>query len=363
MSMHGRLVLGAVALLLSGAVVLAQETAKPAAKETATFGALEAMPVETAKVKAAEWLKSVGKTDEASLKAFEAIWSADKTVLDKVTETFVLGNPAAAKLLAEARDPSAPAPMDVPALLKDEKNVFFRANLALAYAKALSNRRVYEEALDTLSLIKPEQVVDPSSFLFHKAVAEHAQLKKTEASKTIDRLLEDCPDAPERYKMVAALMALDMRSWKDEANKDLGWVHRMMGNIERRLDLSRGGPTTQDMQKRVLLTLDEMIKKMEEEQQSQCQGNCQGKGQGQAKGNKPNNTLQPSSPQQDSFGGNGGGPGQAEARRFKETTESWGGMPAKDRAKAALDLAREMPAKHRELIETYLKKLAQSEGK
>ena len=38
------------------------------------------------------------------------------------------------------------------------KPAFFRANLALAYAKALSNRKVYEEALETLKLFKPEQV-------------------------------------------------------------------------------------------------------------------------------------------------------------------------------------------------------------
>jgi hypothetical protein len=350
---HGRLAVAAAALLVSGGLLLAEETKK----ETAIFGSLEAVSVETAKAKAAEWLKSTGKDDA---KAFDAIWAADKTVLDKVSETFSLGDTEAAKLLKDARDPNAAAPTEVPALFSDAKKpLFFRANLALAYAKALSNRRVYEEGLDTLSMFKAEDVVEPSSFLFHRAVAEHATLKKMEATKTIGRLLEDCNDAPERYKTLAWLMVDDMKAWKTEKDKDLGWVGRMMNNIERRLDLSRGGPTTQDMQKRVLLSLDEMIKKLEEEQQGQ--GQCQGSGQ--AKGNKPGNNNRPSSPQQDSFGGNNSGPGQVEAKKFKETAENWGSMPAKDRANALLDRAREMPAKHRELVETYIKKLAQGDGK
>jgi hypothetical protein len=356
--MHG--VLAGAALLVGGGLLLAddaKETKKPA-KELAVFGSLDAMSSDAAKAKSAEWLKSVGNTDT---KTFDAIWAADKTLLDKVAETLALGDADAAKLLAEARNAKGAAPTDVPELLTDEKKPeFFRANLGLAYAKALSNRRVYEEALDTLSVFKPEQVVDPSSFLFHKAVAEHATLKKVEATKSIARLLEDCNDAPERYKVLAFKMFDDMRAWKDEKDKDLGWVGRMMNNIERRLDLSRGGPTTQDQQKRVLLTLDEMIKKLEEEQQKQCQGQCQGQGQGQGNG-KPGKNLKASSPQKDSLGGDGGGPGLAEKKQYADKAEKWGDLPPKERAKAALELTDKMSDKHRELIQSYLKKIAQND--
>ena len=143
---------------------------------------------------------------------------------------------------------------------------FYRANLGLAYAKALSNRRIYEEVVDVLDCVKPEQVVDPASFLFHRAVAEHALMKSREANTSIMRLLDDVSDAPERYKMVAALMVFDMMAWKD---KDLGSIARKMDNIERRLDLSRGGPKTQKLQKEVIARLDELIKE-KENQQSGC---------------------------------------------------------------------------------------------
>src|SRR5262249_48555563 len=155
----------------------------------------------------------------------------------------------AAKLLKDARDVAAPAPTDVPAVLKDaQANVFFRANLALAYAKALSQRKVYEEALDVLKLVKSEQVVDPAAYFFLRAVSEHALLLKEDAARSILSVMEDVVDAPNRYKDLSILMLYDMQGWRD---KDLGAVARKMDNIERRLDLSRGGPKTQKMQKEV----------------------------------------------------------------------------------------------------------------
>jgi len=240
-------------------------------EKSASFGALQATTPELAKSQSAEWLKQAGKNDPQTLAAFDEIWKSEKSVLDKVADTLALGDADAKALLAEARDASRAAPTEVPALLKDTKRpAFYRANLALAYAKALSTRRVYEEALDALNSVKVEQVVDPATFLFNKAVAEHALLKGSQASTTILRLLDDVPDAPERYKMVASLMVFDILQWKD---KDLGDIARKMDNIERRLDLTRGGPKTQKMQKEVLLRLEEMIKEKENQQKNNGGGN------------------------------------------------------------------------------------------
>src|SRR5262249_39915180 len=136
---------------------------------------------------------------------------------------------------------------------------FVRANLAVAYAKALSNRRIHEEGLEVLKLFKPEQVIDPASYLFHRAVSEHALLERTLATKTIARLLNDAIDSPERYKMVGTLILLDMQTWKD---KDLGAVARKMDNSQRRLALDRGGPITQNIQKDIIRRLDELIKEL-----------------------------------------------------------------------------------------------------
>jgi hypothetical protein len=260
MTRYAAVVLGLCGVLLCAGRATADE-AKPPPKEIASFGTLRATPPDMARSQAEEWLKGVGKTDPATQKAFADIWSSERTTLDKVADTLSLGDANAKKLLDEARDPKSAAPTEVPSLVKDKKlPAFYRANLALAYAKALSNRRVYEEALETLDAVKAEQVVDPAAFLFHKAVAEHSLMKAREASNTIVRLLDDVSDAPERYKMVSALMVFDMMTWKD---KDLGSIARKMDNIERRLDLSRGGPKTQKLQKEVIARLDELIKEKE----------------------------------------------------------------------------------------------------
>ena len=257
----------APALLLLGSGLAQADAETKAPKEIPSFGSLRSALPEAARAQAETWLKEVGKTDAATQKAFADIWNGDQTVLDKVAETLCLGSADAKRLLDEARDGKRSAPTEVPSLVKDRKlPAFYRANLALAYGKALSNRRIYEEALEALEAVKPEQVVDPATLLFHRAVAEHGLMKARESNTTIVRLLDDVTDAPERYKMVAALMVFDMMAWKD---KDLGSIARKMDNIERRLDLSRGGPKTQKLQKEVVARLDELIKEMEN-QNSGC---------------------------------------------------------------------------------------------
>jgi hypothetical protein len=352
----GRLTAAALAaLLLSGGRLPAAdaEPAKRPARELASFGALETARPDATRAQAQDWLKAAGKADTLR-KEFDAVWASDRPLLDKLADTFALGDPEAARLLKEARDAAAPAPVAVPALFTDARRpVFFRANLALAYGRDLASRRVYEEALGALKATRPEQVVDPAAYLFTRAVAEYALMKKDDANRSILRLLDDVTDAPERYRMVASLMHFDMVSWRD---KDLDWVARMMKNIERRLDLTRGGPVTQDMQKKVVLQLDDMIKKLEEMQK-------QANGPGSGKGRRPaGNTNRPNGPASDDYITNVGGPGNVDRKRLHEIAENWGKMPDKERAEAMLQLTRNMPPRHRELIENYFKNLAKSES-
>jgi hypothetical protein len=353
-------VAAALALGLVGGMASAADQKRPL-KEMPSFGQLKGLTPDEAKTQSLAWLKAAGKTDAASQAAFEAIWKTDRQVLDKVSATLALGEPAAKKLLEEARDPDNPAPKEVPEILKDLKtSAFFRANLSLAYAKALTGRRVYEDALNALAAVKAEDVVDPASYLFHRAVAEHALMLKEPAFDTIDRLLVDVVDSPERYRTVAALMHFDMLTWKD---KDLGWISRKMGVIKDRLDVARGGTKTQKMQKEVLVRLDEMIKEMENKAKGSCQcngGSCPNGGKPQD--GPPSNNIQSSSPQNDSYGGNGAGKGVVDEKKVKEVAAVWGKLPEKERARAMVELTRDLPPKYREAIETYFKQLNSKSG-
>jgi hypothetical protein len=234
-------------------------------KDKPTFGVLTQPSETSVRVKAAKWLKDAGKY-EANRAAFDKVWAdASKPLLDKLSDTFSLGSADVAAVLAEARNRDGLAPTTLPEALKDAKQpVFFRANLALAYAKALAGRKVYEEGLETLKLFKPEQTVDPASFLFHRAVCEHGLMLKKEANETIARMLDDAPGAPERYKMVATLMHFDMVTWQERSITDkLASIGRKMEGVQRRLDLARGGQQTQKQQKEVVRRLDELIKELE----------------------------------------------------------------------------------------------------
>jgi hypothetical protein len=238
---------------------------KPTKKDDSSFGSLKGVDAAEARKQAEAWLTSV-KNDAATLAKFKTIWDADRPLIDKVSGTLALGDADAAKLLTNARTEDAPAPTEVPAVLKDKgKPAFYRNNLALAYAKSLASRKVYEEALDTFAAVKPEDVIDPAAYYFHKAVCEYELMLKDKADQSIDRLLVDVTDSPERYRMVAALMHFDMLTWQE---KDLGWIARKMENIQRRLELQRGGKQTQKQQKEVLVRLDEMIKEIENQQKN-----------------------------------------------------------------------------------------------
>ena len=258
---RGSTLTAAAVLLLAGSAF-----ADKSRKDESSFGSLRAPDAAEVRKKADAWLVAVGKADAATSAKAKVIWEADRPLIDKVSATIALGDADAAKLMAEARDDSKPAPVEVPALLKDKtKPAFYRANLALAYGKALTTRKVYEEALEALALVSPEEAIDPSALFFHKAVCEYQLMLKDKAEASIDRLLVDVNDSPERYRMVAALMHFDMLTWQE---KDLGWIARKMGNIQRRLDLERGGKKTQKEQKEVLVRLDEMIKEIENKQKN-----------------------------------------------------------------------------------------------
>ncbi len=148
-----------------------------------------------------------------------------------------------------------------------------------------------------------------------------------------------------------------MTTWQE---KDLGAIARKMDNIERRLDLARGGPQTQKMQKEVVLRLDELIKEMENQAKGSCQangGNCPNGGQ--QPGNQPG--ANPNRPMQDSRIANNSGPGQVDPKKLDALVKEWGKLPEKERAKAIQEVTRDMPPKYREVIETYFRRLAQSD--
>jgi hypothetical protein len=327
---------------------------KPAGNNGLTFGQLRAMDAGQARARAEALLGEMGgKADKARL---DAIWATMEPLADKVADTLALGNPDIAKLLVQARGSDKPLPEGTPAWLKDDKQpLFARAAVALAVARTLSNRGAQDETLEMLRMVRPEQSIDPGSHLFLKAVAEHALVRGPDAQATLDRMLSDVADLSERHRMVGSLMQAELARWKD---KDLGWISRKMEQIHQRLEIERGGKKTRDIQKEVLVRLDEMIKEAENQQKQAAasnQGNCPNGGK--QEGEDGQGSGQPSQPQQDSMPGGPSGSGDVDTKKAKEIAEIWGKLPDRERAQAMRDLAARAPAKYRETLELYFKKL------
>ncbi|HEX3149609.1 MAG TPA: hypothetical protein VHR66_16155 [Gemmataceae bacterium] len=347
------------ALVAAGLALGSSVSANAADKAEYTFGSLRALTPEAGKAQAEAWLKKVGKFDQA---AFDKIWSeAEVSVLDRTIATLELGNADAKAAMTAARNAAVEAPKAVPAIVKDEKaDPYLRANLALGFARGLTNGRVYEESLDALAGIKAEQTVDPAAYFFHRAVAEHSLMKKDDAMRTIVRLLDDVADAPDRYTMLGRIMFVEMATWtKDE--KALSNIRRLMDNSERRLGQSRGGKTTQDIQKKIVFRLDELIKEKENQCKGQCNGGCcPGGGQGNQIGK---GTIRSSSPAPDSAIMGGNGNGTVDEKKLATIAKSWGTMPEKERAKAIMDITKDLPARYRVVIEDYFKALSSASAK
>jgi len=246
--------------------------------------------VDAARTQAAEWLKSVGKTDAASTAAFEAIWKGNRPLLDKITRTLELGDANVAKLMTEVRDSESPAPSEVPALIKDVKVAsYVRANLAVAYAKALLNRKIYDEAIEVLRAVKPEQTADPQLLLHPRGGRVHPDDEE-------GRRRERPPPARRRGRCSGALPhggRPDAPGHDDLAGQGPGLDQPQDNVVKDRLEINRGGKKTQKIERDILVRLDEIIKELENQQKgsSSCSGgNCPNGGPsqgGQASGNRP----------------------------------------------------------------------------
>lgn len=358
MTIRKWLLVSAVSLGVGFGAFAPVNAAETKTKVEYTFGALHSATPENAKASAEAWLKSTGKAYDTT--AFAKIWANEEvSVLDRTLASLELGSDDAKKIMAAARNAATVAPKEVPAILKDEKQAnFFRANLALGFARGLTNGRVYEESLAALDGINAEQTVDPAAFFFHKAVAQHALIKKDDATRSIVRLLDDVADAPDRYKMLGTIMFLDMGNWKKD-EKDLSNIKRLMDNSERRLGQARGGKITQDIQKKIIFRLDELIKEKENQANQSCSqcngGSCPNGGQGNQIGK---GTIRSSSNAPDSAIMGGSGAGTVDDKKLKTLADKWGTMPEKDRAKAIMDLTKDLPARYRVVIEDYFKALS-----
>lgn len=262
-------------------------------------------------------------------------------LLESVVETAALLDPQVTELVeqcnAEVQIPKAP---NVSWIGDSELPEFIQQNLRLYVARWLGQQAMYDEVLETVKNIKPDDVVDPASLLFYRMVAYHQIVKPDQSRVALVELLEHEDQLPVRYRQIAEMIRQDLAGLKDES---LDHISRRMNDVRRRLELGEAGKTVQVVEKGVSDSLDKLIKKIEEQQKQQQSG-----GGGAAQGSAPMQDSQLPAMQ---------APGKVDPNDIGHKS-GWGDLPPKEREEALQQIGREFPAHYRQLIEQYFRDLA-----
>jgi hypothetical protein len=293
------------------------------------------------------------KLDETARLKIEALWPDDaqpldgSELLDRLTDSLAVVEPQALEIVIACRHDSplliAPqfsglSDQTLPALVRD--------NLRLLVGHWLAQRDLVDESLEVLKDIGPENVADPATLLFYQAMGQYRLLKKDECLAAVAKLLERESELPRRYVALARLMEADIKPLKTDS---LDEIARLMGDIRRRLALSRAGKVVRDEEDAVIKKLEKMIEELEKQRQMQQQKKQQAGNRG---GRQPNNPLQ------DSQRAELKGPGEVDPKSLGKR-DGWGNLPPKERQEVLQQIGRELPAHFRETIEEYFKRLAQ----
>lgn len=337
---------------IAATLLLALSVVAPAASATAAEEIYAAPSMADVKSQTLQWVAGRAPKDKDLLEQVGKLWVASdkkvpaRVVLDKVVQTFALVDADTRDFVAACKyvDASLNSP-EATVLEKADADPFYRNNLRMFFARYLAQRKMYDEALEVFAEIDPKTVVDPAGCLFYRAVCEHQLLRKTAGLSTLKKLLTSTEDVPVSYSSVATLMQYELQNLKDES---LDEVARMMRDVERRLDLARGGPKVQKEEEEIVEALSKIIKKIEEQQGG---GGGGGGADGQGKSN------QSSSPANDSSIKGQQAPGNVDRKNYRKQG-GWGKLPPKEEARAKNEMNRKLPPHYKQATEQYFKKIA-----
>ena len=293
----------------------------------------------------------------ATRDAVQLEWNASKeqikgpALLDRLLSACGIIEPRIAELNVRLSDPTGPAifPRDLNWLTSDVPG-WMQDTIRLACGRALAQRRLYDEALETLTGLELIQVCDPASLLFYRATCEHHLLKKKECLANVKLLIERESELPVRFTQLAQLMAADIEPLKSDS---LDEIARLMNDVQRRLDLGRAGKRVRDEEDEIVKKLDKLIEDIENQMQQSQQQQQKSEGQKDQSQNKP---------MEDSQIAGGKGPGDVDQKKIGDRA-GWGNLPPAQRQEALQRLTEELPSHYREVIEGYFRQLAKDNSR
>ena len=297
-----------------------------------------------------DWMVQKGLSQSPASDAVEPFWQFDgqpkpDELLDALMQSFYLADEDVRELVDQCRDlryrPEL-LHLQTPTTQRTATEPLLGNNVKYFLARHLSLLTAYNEAEELFRQIDLNYVVDPAGCLFYRSVCQHHLLMRDDGLESLDTLLNRTEGVPTRYEELGELMIQDLRGVKE---KSLGEVARQMRDVERQLNLSRTDENVQDVENRIVATLDDLIKQLEDQQQQS---------QSQSGGSSS------SAPQQgadDTYLGGIRGEGLTDKKEIGNK-DNWGDLPPKAREAAKNMLDRQFPAHYRQAVEEYLKKLA-----
>lgn len=209
-----------------------------------------------------------------------------------------------------------------------------------------TRRLVQQDKQEIACLLLSNDKNKDAEYFYLKAVINHKLHKKRNISNAI-RNFEwlSSEETPNRYISVVSLIKEDIKRWDDD-EYELGNIARDMAQVSRRLANNQPDKFTQNVQEDIVRRLDKKIKDIEDSLANASEQE-QNKSQDQQ-----------AEPQKDSHIGNDSGPGNVDPKKLKHMAEGWGKLPEKEKEKAMQNLIKDLPPKHRQVVEQYFKDLA-----
>jgi hypothetical protein len=310
-----------------------------------------------------KWIDDRKVTPEVRAQV-EKLWPADEPpaaegaqLLERVGETIAFVEPTVKELVEFCASHAEGVVVPEFAILADENlDPFVRNNLKLLFGRWLAQERYYDESLAQISKLESKDVVDPVSLLFYQSLGHHWFLDKKQGLQSIGKLFERRNELPRRYATMAVLMEADLKALKDDS---LDHISRRMNDITRRLDFGHAGKKVQGVENGVIASLDKLIEELEKQAQ-QGQGSGGGDGDPGPGGRGPAQGIQSRNPAAESTPATGKGPGNIDRRRIGSGS-GWGDLPAKEREEALQQIGKDFPSHYRDIVESYFRKIAESE--
>jgi TolA-binding protein len=329
------------------------------------FGAVvgaQAAPTDTNKV-LDDFVASVGNSSTATPEqkriVAQLVKELRQTPEDRsaaITESLRLLHPEFKDALAALGEDNLSAAIVGLTKLRESADPYLAAAASFYLARANLLDERFEDALPLLSDLQgkwADKTASGGEVLFLRGVAEVALLHHQEASATLQRFLNEYPDAPERMRVGAFRQLEQLKLFEEGTLSD---VHLRMDFSRRKLTLEDTGNETRQQQDKIIEILAKLIKEAEE-RECNCRGGGNGKGQKQGKPGESESKAQGEGSQSGSSGGGSKGIDTDAVKRLTRggPQSPWSRLRDKDRDPVYSAIKEKFPARYQQLIEQYYK--------